>query len=559
MSFFIFPKPAAPAKAVPPSAVPFIRALPDVVSAQQRRCLYALLALGVGLRLYHFALNHSLFIDELFLNINLIKLDFWQLATQPLAYEQKAPLGYLWVSRLFVVLFGKQERALRLFSLLCGLGSLVLIVPIARYFLRSWFVVLAVGLLALGYPAIYHSVEAKQYAGELTASLIVIYFYVRHRDNLTTPTLLAWGVLGALLVWFSFSVSLMLAGVGITLALTALRHRDYRRCFRLLIPFSFWVLSFGTIYYFFISRYHESGWLKYFFKIRRNAFMPLDAPFGTLKWLATKFYLLMGHPLGLLLEIDSTLSYALLHFLKLGWLPLSLLAIGTYFFLRQRKQCFLLLFLPVALALMASAASLYPFHERFMLFLLPSFLLALSYGAQELSRRLLSTRRQWVLPVLVLLPCLANSAVQALVPNRFYNRAYHRQIMLHINQHFRPGDAVYVYWNMQPAYHYYKEAYALKFTAVQASRVKNQSRSQADYLEHLKPDFRAFEGAKRVWFVADPNMRDPIGDYVDQPAWYYDPAYPPGRVVRDYFTARGKQVAVPHPETYAVPLYELPQ
>ncbi|MBC3542129.1 glycosyltransferase family 39 protein, partial [Rufibacter sp. H-1] len=89
-------------------------------------------------------------------------------------YEQKAPLGFLWAERLAVELLGKGEMALRLFPLLCGLAALAAFVPVARHFLRPWAAALAVGLLALASPAVYHAVEAKQYSTELLASVLAL-------------------------------------------------------------------------------------------------------------------------------------------------------------------------------------------------------------------------------------------------------------------------------------------------------------------------------------------------------------------------------------------------
>ena len=58
--------------------------------------IFAFIFIGVFFRVFHFFHNRSLFIDELFLNINLLKLSFRELAVGPFMYEQKAPIGYLW-------------------------------------------------------------------------------------------------------------------------------------------------------------------------------------------------------------------------------------------------------------------------------------------------------------------------------------------------------------------------------------------------------------------------------------------------------------------------------
>ena len=311
--------------------------------------------------------------------------------------------------------------------------------------------VLAVGLLALGYPAVYHSVEAKQYSAELLATILALWLYIRLRDTATVFAWGAWGLLGGLLLWFSFPTIFILAGMGASVGLAALRRKDWRRCSLLLLPVGLWLLSFGLLYYFFVGQYRDSGWLTYFFKIKYDGYLPLTQPVPAAKWLLLKAYAFLSHPLGMLLEVDDSRRYfGFKHVLKMGWLYLPLLGLGAYQLWRENRQLLVVLALPVGLTLLASALGQYPFYQRFTLFLAPLGLLMLAGGAQWLGagRRRLS----YGLLALVLLPALANSARQAVWPDTFYNREYYREAVFFINDRFRAGDAVYVYWNMRQAY-----------------------------------------------------------------------------------------------------------
>jgi len=527
-----------------------------------------LLALGVAVRLFHYIDNRSFFIDELFLNVNLIKLSFWQLATEPLAYEQKAPLGYLWAARASAALLGRQEQALRLVSLLSGVGALGYFVPVARFFLRPWAATLAVGLLALGYPAVYHSVEAKQYSTELLAAVLALGLYVHYHERPSLAARLAWGVLGGLLLWFSFSTIFVLVGCGVALAWHTLRPTPAsataqlklgRRLGLLALPGALWLLSFALLYHFFLGKYHDPGWLTYFFKIKYDAYLPLFHPVAAAKWLASKAYDFLDYPLGILLKLDDSLEYlGFKHVLKMGWLSVPLFGWGTYSLWRKQPAYCLALLVPFVLALAASAASQYPFYQRFTLFLAPSLLLVLAYGVQEISgRHSLGRAARWVLPGLLLLPPFINSAHQVFYTDSFHNREYYRDVLLHVNARYQPGDAVYVYWNMRQAYDYYKPAYGLRYTAIEGSYVKNQSSNQADYLRRLQADFAPLRGKKRLWFVYDSNNRDAIGDYVDQPAWYHAQASSPGQLLDNYFSSLGKKTAHFQIGNHAATLYEL--
>ncbi|WP_187261813.1 glycosyltransferase family 39 protein [Pontibacter beigongshangensis] len=508
--------------------------------------LLLLLAIGTLLRLFHFFDNRSLWTDELFLSISLIKMSFWELATLPLAYEQKAPIGYLWMVRLCVVLFGNGEMALRLFSLLCGVASLFFFIPVARHFLRPWAVALALGMLALSTPVIYHSVEAKQYSTELLAAILALYFYTRYSQRqVGVAGLVVWGVLGGALLLFSYSVIFVLAGIAFALILHILLKKEWKKLFLYLVPFSMWLLCFGLTYIFFIGKYEDSGWLMDFFDKVYDAFMPVaPTSVSELVWFGRTAYLALHHPLGLLLNFNhSSYDYSNLEsLLRLPVLPFLLGVTGVVFLLRQQKLHFAVLVFPVVLALLASGLKQYPFCERFLLFLVPSFVLTIALGVEQAYK--FSSGRAWVfglLAFMLLAPPAWNVARDVVNPNLFYKKSYNREAMLQINDQFQEGDVVYLYWNATPAYQYYKEAYHLKFEAIEGKDLKSMAVDKEEYVAKLSPEFKNFEGKKRLWFVYSKSLRNNIGDFVSQPAWYHEREFIPGKMLEDLFSGYGKK------------------
>lgn len=173
---------------------------------------YLLISTGVLLRLFFFFYNRSLWMDEVYLSASLIKMNFQELATQTLDYQQKAPIGVLWIVKLLVNLWGTNEMVLRLFPLLCGIVSLFVFLPVVKYFLRPMGVIVAIGILALAPPLIFHSVEIKQYATELLATILLFYLYIRYKDINTISALFLWGFWIAVIIWFSYSALFIFAG-----------------------------------------------------------------------------------------------------------------------------------------------------------------------------------------------------------------------------------------------------------------------------------------------------------------------------------------------------------
>src|ERR687898_3079500 len=76
--------------------------------------LTLLVVLGVALRVWPYAANTSLFLDEILVASNITGLPLVDLVTKPLALDQVAPGGFLLMEKLSVLLLGPSELALRL-------------------------------------------------------------------------------------------------------------------------------------------------------------------------------------------------------------------------------------------------------------------------------------------------------------------------------------------------------------------------------------------------------------------------------------------------------------
>jgi hypothetical protein len=88
--------------------------------------------LGVRLRVWAYASNTSLYLDEILLTRNILDLPLGHLLTQPLLLDQVSPRGFLLVERLAVVIFGQGELALRLFPLVSAVVSVILFQRVAE-------------------------------------------------------------------------------------------------------------------------------------------------------------------------------------------------------------------------------------------------------------------------------------------------------------------------------------------------------------------------------------------------------------------------------------------
>ena len=81
--------------------------------------------IGVGLRVRALFANRSLWLDEAMLALNICGRSFAGLLA-PLDYDQGAPIGFLMLERLAVVVFGPTELALRLVPFFASIAALAL-------------------------------------------------------------------------------------------------------------------------------------------------------------------------------------------------------------------------------------------------------------------------------------------------------------------------------------------------------------------------------------------------------------------------------------------------
>ena len=500
---------------------------PQHTFKNHRLALLLVLAAGVFLRVFHYLNNRSLWEDEVFLASSLIRMDFMELATLPLDYQQRAPIGFLWLAHLGVFLFDKRELSLRLFPFIAGIAALFTFVPVARYFLRSkQGVFAAVFVAALAPPLVYHAVEVKQYGTEFFASILSLFLYTRYDQRKNIKDLLTWGFSGAIILWFSFSSLFILFGMAGAIGLNCMIKKDWKNLVLYMIPFSLWLLSFLIQYVFFISKFPEEEWLVQFWR-NRDAFLPLPPhSVGDFLWPLKQIYSLVRYPMGLTwfdLDYNHYYSNNVRILARMPVLPIFAGLMGLWALVKSDRKHLLLFSLPVILALVASAFEFYPLRERLTVFLAPIFILVIAKGVEEIYNFPLPVFAKNLFFFALLAAPFVNSTFQVIHPELFgdYKKSSQREAMQYLQKNYREGDVVYVYWNNQPSFKYYQDAYGFNFKTIYGSDVRLASHNFESYFNNLSPDFRKLEGNERLWYAYKPYNGIKIGDIENEPGWYY--------------------------------------
>lgn len=482
---------------------------------------WIVISVGIFLRLFHFLYNRSLWTDEVFLSNSLIRMNFLRLAIGPLEYEQKAPIGFLWMVKLCVLVFGKKEMALRLFSLICGISSLFVFKQVANTFLKPTGVLIAMSILAVGPPLIYYSVEVKQYATDLLATSILLYFYIHYHQRKDIVSLAVWGLLGALVIWFSYPSIFILAGMAFALCLNSMSKRDWQTFFLYMIPFTLWMLSFVTNYFLFTHKHADSKWLIEWFD-NHKSFMPLPpASLKDLAWFFTMPLTMLHFALGLSwLDLDHSYNPFIRGIARMPLLPLVCCIIGAVVFFKRERKHFLVMILPFLLAILASGLRMYPLFERLFIFLAPMLILFISRGCQQIMVLLPYSKWKYIIPILLLVGAIGNSLSILSKPSTIGKHSKMmnggRAALLYINHEIQEGDEVYIYWNFEHLYRYYKEAYELKYEAIVGLDMKSEVKNLEEYANKLDADFTKLASHKRVWLVYNKFRKFNIGSYPNQ-------------------------------------------
>lgn len=434
------------------------------------RAILLLLVAGAGLRVWQYAANPALWMDELAAAHNVITRPLPGLLTEALSDGQIAPPGFLVVTRGLVVAFGSSEYVLRLFSLLCSLAALPFLARVARRVLAPAGAVLAVALFSLSAGVAVFAADAKQYPCDVLVILVLTDLALGWLEAPTRRRRVALAASGALLVWFSQPAVFVLAGLGTALLLGgAAKER------RTLVPtLVLWAaMAAGSVAY---ARARMSPGLSSFMTwFWRDGFMPWPP-----------------HSLWDVLWPFTAVGDVFDQVLDFPWptLYLALALTGVVSLLRRRRAEALVLLLPVGLTLAAAIAHAFPFRIRVVLFVVPTLLLLVAEGAWRLGTLLRPRMLERLVPLAAALPPL----VMLIRNPPAWRLDDARPVFAELQRQRLPGDVVYVYYPSWQAVRFYGERYGMPLEAVQLGGCHPELR---DYLRELD----RYRGRQRVWFV----------------------------------------------------------
>src|SRR5262249_8981347 len=247
-------------------------------------------------------------------------------------------------------------------------------------------------LFALSDWLIYYSSELKQYSCDLALTLVAHLLTAGPAPRgssgspgaseepgfgpSTSRRLLYLGAFGAIGVWFSYPLALVLAGVGTYLLAIAAMRRDTRAVLGLVAMGLAWLASFAACY---VVSHGILSKERFIWDWWDFAFLRL--PPRSLAESGREFWQILN-------VFDSPADVKTpMGPIATAMLALVLAIAGSALLLRRWPGGLYLLTAPVVFALAASALHQYPFHGRLLIFLVPSVHMLVSQGAAVIARR----------------------------------------------------------------------------------------------------------------------------------------------------------------------------
>jgi Dolichyl-phosphate-mannose-protein mannosyltransferase len=341
---------------------------------------------GTVLRVWRWAANRPLWLDEEMIAMNLRDRGFAQL-TGELHDNQSAPLGWLWLQRLLVDLFGTGERTLRLVPLLFGIGALLIAWLVGRRYLGPVGAVALVGFCAVNDAFVRYSAEVKHYSADTFAVLAMLGLAAWVVERPTLRRAGTWWAVAAVGGWFSMGATLATPGLALVLVGSAWWRRRWARAHDVALPGAAWLASFAVQYQLSLRFTAGSDYLANFWD--GLGYPPRSGPLAVARWLMHRPAALAADPLHLDAGLPGEVSPKILG--GLFWL---LVAAGLVVAVRRRPAYGLLLAAPMASALALAVLRIVPLALRLALWMVPALFAAAAVALDAAAALLASARRR---------------------------------------------------------------------------------------------------------------------------------------------------------------------
>lgn len=459
--------------------------------------------IGIVLRLRQYLLNRSLWADEASLAFNLVTRSFGEL-TQLLDYHQAAPVGFLFIEKFFIIIFGNHDYVMRLFPLFASILGIYLLYRITRASFGT-IGLFAVTMFSVSWWLVHYSSELKQYTSDITVALLLVFLAGNClKEKVRAKDFLILGIVGAIAIWISHPSVFIMVGIGLALVLEKFIRKEY-------VPWAWilgiglgWLASFGLEYMVSLRHIVADGYL---IKYWRKNYAPWP-PWSDKSWFIDTYYTFLFFAFH---RSDNLMAL----------ITLSLAIIGSLSLLIRERKTALLVISPFIITVIVSMLQRYPLQNRFMLFLVPLVLLVMTEGFGGIYWLV----ARWKPKIAAVFTGLLVLAVLWQIVPITYEKAISgakediRPVLEYVAENKEPDDTLYVFHSTDPAFHYYAPVYGLDTGKV---IIGFDTPRKNVALQAFYEDVDALTGNDRVWFIFSEILDCSTCDWEGTQAFYIE-------------------------------------
>lgn len=375
----------------------------------------------MGYRVALYGHPQILSLDEAMLALNVARRSWAGLLT-PLAFQQTAPVLYLWSTKLALLAGGVTEAALRAVPFIAGLALVPLVWLATRDLVSRPTAWVAAALAALFPLGVAYSTIAKPYTidAAVTALLLVVAMSPAPR----------WWLVASIVTPFLSTPS-----VFVNASCLVARHRDVRAHPQIAIA---WVAAVASNFLLFQRPSADAPYLQHFWA-QSFPHLPLGATLQLVQLRA-----------GFLMQ-DLFTGYSVAYPRAWHWVLLVVVLVGVTHIARRRGAwAAVMLAGPIVAVGLAAAVHLYPLADRTLLFTAPLVLIAMA-GALDAVATVGGAPALALASILIVAPDVIDLVASGIPPSD----ARVRGGLAAVWRHAEAGEAVYVFSLDVPRWTFY--------------------------------------------------------------------------------------------------------
>lgn len=429
--------------------------------------LAIIFALGGFLRLKLLLANPSFWDDECSLAWNVLHKNYTDFFSV-LNFIQVAPPFFMIMAKFMTKLFGASDFVLRLTPFTFGIASMVVFLLISIKIFNNKITIIAGNLIfATNQALVNYASEFKQYSCDVFFTLLCFYLFV---DLIKTNSLkknIAYSLVFALSVWFSFVSIFIIAAGCLIILIKQIKELslNFKKLLFLFLPIIISCLIYLNVYILKTFSTNISGLNTYWGSSYITKDFSNFIPF-----------------------VVKDLMYFLFP-AKAMLLAIIAIFAGGYAILKKNPYVGGVLVLTVLLECFASWLKLYPFEKRVILFLLPIVLIFISAIFELFNpKKKIKSFLILVLFSIIFIPTFFYSYSFAKTPNP--SRGYYpREMMEFMLEKIKPNEIIVVGKYSRTDFAYYSSYHKIKNKILQEKWEDDRSA----FLKSLKPN-------KYYWF-----------------------------------------------------------